>query len=125
MKTIQLTPPSGEKKSRDVKILHLTLKKEWYDMIERGIKTEEYREVKPYWTKRFLKWEKPTFSHRNGHVSCNDKGYTHVLLHYGYTSRGMVFELKDIRIGKGRKEWGAPDANVYIISLGQRILRED
>ena len=31
----------------------LTLKKQWFDMILSGEKAEEYREVKPYWTKRF------------------------------------------------------------------------
>jgi hypothetical protein len=28
-----------------MKILHLPLKKEWYEMIENGVKTEEYEEV--------------------------------------------------------------------------------
>ena len=31
-----------------MKILDLPLKKEWYDMIENGVKTEEYREIKSY-----------------------------------------------------------------------------
>ncbi len=35
-----------------MRILHLVLKRRWYEMIERGEKTEEYREIKPYWTKR-------------------------------------------------------------------------
>lgn len=35
-----------------MKILHLTLKKKWFDMIASGDKKEEYREVKPYWVKR-------------------------------------------------------------------------
>lgn len=35
-----------------MKILELPLKKEWYDMIERGEKREEYREYKEYWFKR-------------------------------------------------------------------------
>ncbi len=35
-----------------MKILHLTLKKKWFDLIASGEKTEEYREAKPYWTKR-------------------------------------------------------------------------
>lgn len=34
------------------KILHLTLKKKWFDEIVSGYKTEEYRELKPYWVKR-------------------------------------------------------------------------
>lgn len=33
-------------------ILHLTLKKEYFDAIESGEKTSEYREYKPYWIKR-------------------------------------------------------------------------
>ena len=37
------------------KILRLTLKGIWYDMIAAGTKTEEYREIKPYWEKRLPK----------------------------------------------------------------------
>jgi len=36
------------------KVLHLVLKKKWFDLIESGEKTIEYREVKPYWTKRLI-----------------------------------------------------------------------
>lgn len=36
----------------NVKILHLVLKKKWYEMQESGEKTEEYRELSPYWRKR-------------------------------------------------------------------------
>lgn len=35
-----------------MKILHLTLKKKWFDQIASGKKTVEYREIKPYWDKR-------------------------------------------------------------------------
>lgn len=34
--------------------LKLTLKKKWFDMIASGEKKEEYREIKPYWIKRFI-----------------------------------------------------------------------
>ena len=34
----------------------LTLKKQWFDMIVSGEKAEEYREIKPYWEKRFLNY---------------------------------------------------------------------
>ena len=33
-------------------ILHLTLKKQWFDLILSGEKTTEYRDVKPYWITR-------------------------------------------------------------------------
>ena len=35
--------------------LTLTLKRKWFDMILSGVKTEEYREIKDYWTKRFVR----------------------------------------------------------------------
>ena len=33
-----------------MKVLHLVLKRKWYDMIASGEKIEEYREIKPYWS---------------------------------------------------------------------------
>jgi hypothetical protein len=37
------------------KILHLTLIRKWFIEILEGKKVEEYREIKPYWTKRLFK----------------------------------------------------------------------
>jgi hypothetical protein len=39
---------------RLMKILHLTLKKKWFDLIASGEKTEEFREYKPYWKSRLV-----------------------------------------------------------------------
>lgn len=36
-------------------MLIFPLKKQWYEKIKSGEKTIEYREVKPYWTKRLEK----------------------------------------------------------------------
>ena len=36
------------------KILHLTLHRKWFKQILSGIKKIEYREIKPYWTKRLF-----------------------------------------------------------------------
>jgi hypothetical protein len=36
-------------------VLHLTLKKKWFDMILSGIKKEEYRELNSYWGNRLTK----------------------------------------------------------------------
>lgn len=127
------------------KTLHLPLKKEWYEMIESGVKTEEYREIKPYWVKRLLKTidmhhnhyedvdnECAQFYTENKDLLKEDfklggfqqKGYTHVKFSYGYTKRTMTFEIESIRIGKGNPEWGAPNEDVFIIKLGKRIVRD-
>ena len=104
-----------------MKILDLPLKAKWYNMIESGVKPEEYREIKPYWCRRLLGTDSPLFSHRNGYSQCNDKGYTHVRFRYGYTTRTMTFELKGVTIGKGNPQWGAPKEEVFILKLGKRI----
>ena len=36
------------------RILHLTIKKKWFDAIASGEKKTEYREIKPHWISRFL-----------------------------------------------------------------------
>ena len=100
----------------NVKILHLVLKKKWYEMQERGEKTEEYREITPYWCKRFLGFDSALFSYRYNYQSCNVKEYTHVCFHYGYTQRCFINRIDSITIGRGLPEWGAPeDHDVFII----------
>ena len=41
-----------------MKTLNLVLKHKWYDMIDRGEKPEEYREIKPYWEKRLIDYKR-------------------------------------------------------------------
>lgn len=68
-------------------ILHLVLKRKWYDMIASGEKKEEYRATTPYWTKRIL--EKKDF-------------IWSVAFHRGYTDeflenfRDLVEKLKPL-----------------------------
>lgn len=93
-----------------MKVLHLTLKKKWFDMIASGEKKEEYRENKPYWTKRL-----------------ENKEYTHVLFRHGYSKNApQIFcELEDIVFRDGKKEWGAESGKAYyVIKLGEIIKDE-
>jgi len=34
--------------------LQMSLKTEWFEMTKAGIKNEDYREITPYWAKRFV-----------------------------------------------------------------------
>lgn len=113
-----------------MKTLHLPLKAKWYDMIECGVKNEEYRELKPYWKKRICttcdvaRDENYTFCNEVRH-NCEQlclSGITHVCFSYGYTKRRMTYEAESITIGRGKPEWGAPTVRpVFIIKLGHRI----
>ena len=56
-----------------MKVLDLVLMYCQYDMIEKGIKTEEYREIKKTWIKRFTGHDTLLFSFRNGYQAINQK----------------------------------------------------
>lgn len=108
-----------------MKTLHLVLKHTWYDMIASGEKKEEYREIKPYWTKRLTdynnihKWFKD-IAERKFDISIPCR-YSYLCFHRGYTSTTMTFIVKSIGVGKGKPEWGAPDKPVFVIKLGERV----
>lgn len=89
------------------KILHLTLKKQWFDMIASGEKREEYRETKLYWRQRLEDGDQ--FKH-----------YDVIKFRNGYKSDSpaMFVRLVGIEIGIGKREWGAPIDFVYKLILG-------
>lgn len=47
--------------------------------------------------------------------------YDAVRLHRGYTNTTMLFKCEGITIGKGNPAWGAPEEEVFIIKLGERV----
>lgn len=110
----------------NVNILHLVLKKKWYKMQECGEKTEEYREITPYWIKRLVDTHSlgrkmlsnvpDVAASLIGSGCVHIKDYTHVCFHYGYTQRCFINRIDSITIGRGCPEWGAPeDRDVFII----------
>ena len=81
-------------------MLHLTLKREWFDQIARGVKRNEYREYKPYWKKRL-----------------EGRRYDVILFRHGYSSDApeMLVEYRGLgRDGRGRNA-------DYVIRLGRVI----
>lgn len=125
------------------KILNLTIKKKWFDMIKSGGKKSEYREIKDYWVRRLV-----YFKGNKDHNEINDfvhdlknplKNYNMVLdlfKDYGAFAKkfdtvkfvngyskdapAIVIEFLDLRVGCGRPEWGAsPNKYYFIIDLGR------
>ena len=114
-----------------IKILYLPLKKEWYELIEKGIKIEEYRSIDPYWVKRLTTLKYKTdilYSMTRGELierikeEAFFKRFDAVRFSYGYTKRTMTFICEGIKIGKGKPEWGAPEEEVFIIKRGLRLI---
>lgn len=83
-------------------LLKLRLTFKWYDLIESGEKTNEYRKCSDYWNKRFE----------------NNK-YEEVLFYRGYTKKKMRFEIKSIKKYKGKNDLN--EEIVWKIKLGGRI----
>ena len=91
-------------------------------MIESGVKTEEYREIKEHWWRRFSTINRT--SQENQDIEWHKwecYRFDKIKFSYGYTNRTMTFECKGITIGRGKAEWGAPDNDVFIIILGRRV----
>ena len=120
--------------TKNLRELHLIVCGCWWSMMESGEKTDEYRDLTPYWIKRFCNTRKEI-----PYVYCilerccrecfdeNRKEYCIypfdvVVFHRGYTNITMTFEIKDIVIGRGREGWGAdPNKDQFIIKLGKKI----
>ena len=93
------------------KILHLTLKKKWFDLILSGEKQEEYREIKPYWKTRLVGRKYDIIRFRNG---------------YKKDSPVMEVEYFGCYESLGKPEWGAPkDKKVFILILGDVLNSEN
>jgi hypothetical protein len=113
-----------------MKVLHLTLKKKWFDMIASGEKKEEYREVKDYWINRLLWGSFMLDAPISGNVLVRKyewhkpKDFTIIEFKNGYSKNAptMQIESKGIEIREGNPEWGAEAGTEYfVIKLGEII----
>ncbi len=130
-----------------MKVLHLTLKRQYFDMIASGEKPEEYRAIKPYWVDRLLVqknpdwniWEEPgcyeelindlkhpTLNHRSTeelleYFHVKPVQYDYVSFRNGYSSKSPVMEIEwnKLTVGIGEVKWGAQAEYSFIIKLGK------
>ena len=108
-------------------MLTLPIKKKWFDMILSGEKKEEYREIKPYYITRFVKWlgfpkteEKTVLELMREKESIKPR---EIAFRNGYSADSPSFIAKcTIKIGMGREEWGAEKGTVYFILTIHEIL---
>ena len=126
----------------NTKKLTLSLKKQWFDLTKSGIKTEDYREITPYWAKRFLKynckvmstnfWASLLIGKEFIEMFFEDISFVNFdsnIMTLGYpkstdTDRILKFEHKGIEIGYGNPEWGAePNKLYFIIKHGAIITK--
>ena len=80
------------------RVLHLNLHREFFDLIEKGLKKTEYRECTPYWRRRL-----------------EGRDYDVIRFRNGYATKAPVMDVqyvtKGFRVVGGKKE--------YAIRLGK------
>lgn len=127
--------------------LQLSLKKNWFEMTKKGIKTEDYRDLTPYWVNRFLKTdlEDVTIDDKFLALTALKDGYTEleVLDVYGIylnmyetntmtlgypkktdNDRILKIKHKGIEIRTGNPEWGAEPNKIYFVIKHGAFLNE-
>lgn len=91
-------------------MLTLPIKKKWFDMICSGEKTEEYREMTPYYEQRFKNLE---LLDEHGNPT-NEEACLILRNGYGY-DRPEVTVLVRLKIGTGFPAWGAEEGMWYYV----------
>ncbi len=86
-----------------MKILHLTLHKEWFDLIATSKKRIEFRKRKPYWTKRLAGkifdeiWFKNGYAKNAPFMRVEWKGMSTESCEY-YIRLGKVLEIRNYKL---------------------------
>lgn len=81
-----------------MRILHLTLLREWFDLILCGEKREEYRSIKKYWRRRL-----------------EGQHYDEIYFRNGYATLAPWMRVELIEITRGR--WRGRE--VFVLRLGK------
>lgn len=95
--------------NKNTETLFLVLRRAPFELVACGIKKEEYRDIKPFWTNRLL-----------------GRNYRYVCFQLGYQrdARRVTVEFLGTRMGKPKAEWSCglfPPDRCYIIQLGKII----
>ena len=90
------------------KILHLTLKKKWFDLIANGEKTEEYRTYNSYWMSRLVAKDKESF-----------RVFDEVHFRNGYSKKCPFMRVEFKYLDLGNRELEDKNQLVFVIKLGK------
>lgn len=110
-------------KRSECAVLPLVLKKQWYDMIDRGEKCIEYREAKPYWTRRIANWCRrmktgvtPVLEFR-----CGYRAGAPTMAFVAGDGDGAIFAREPASSPVRHRELGEFQKDRYCLFIGERI----
>ena len=103
-------------KRSECAVLPLVLKGVWYDMIDAGVKSQEYRDATAYWAARLKNWDEDgrecVVEFRRGYAK--DAPRMAFVSWYHWHS-----------VGAKHPGWGEPETMHYVITLDMRVELED
>lgn len=117
--------------------LRLPLIRRWYDMTTAGIKSEDYREITPYWINRLVGGVFDEKGYRNPPIGNYDecdyhrfvfRQFDHNIMTLGYPKKGdpertATFKHAGIEIRTGNPDWGAePNKLYFVIKHGEKVI---
>lgn len=117
--------------------LKLVLKYKWYDMIEAGLKDEEYRDIKQGIVGLLFDWKKSKLDRKqftrllqmgNYRLFSYLKDFDNIEFFRGYQRdrKTMIVEFKKAKLGTARPEisdnW---KGKVFVLSLGEIITKNE
>ena len=108
--------------------LHMSLKRKWFEMTKSGVKTEDYREITPYWIKRLVHNCSCLAYYKPGELSIaieecplgGFKKFDYNIMTLGYPpkddcDRILKLPHAGIEIRTGNPEWGAEPGKLYFV----------
>lgn len=106
-------------------MLTLPIKRKWFDMIRNYDKEHEYRDICPYYIKRFSNLFEVSEQYLIDMIKLSKKSNETIILNCskkqlclrnGYSSKSpSIIVDTHLLIGKGMKEWGAEDKTIYFV----------
>ena len=112
---------------KKLKILHLPIKKQWFDMIAAGIKTEEYRGFTDFYVSRLVNGKNNYLGLHSliiygGKVDWKEYDVVEFRNGYGKDVPMIQMEFKGVEVRGGNPEWGAIEGEEYfVIKLGKIV----
>ncbi len=105
-------------------MLTLPIKKKWFDMILSGEKKEEYREIKPYYSRRFFSLFDVVDVYKGVLINpFEENPKREIMFRNGYRKNSPSFIARcTLSIGMGKEEWGAEPGEEYFVLTVKEIL---
>ena len=127
------------------RVLKITIKKKWFDLILQGVKHTEYREIKPYWLVRFIEYRGMAMSKKIDMCTslkrdtsaarwnfdknyCNNRNYDYIEFKNGYSKDAptIIKKYVGVYIGKPKGiEKYLLKEDLFCIVIGDEIARSN